>query len=225
MNKTISTTLGILIIILVTGVAGASVLLFNQGVEEQVALEEENFVKEDGVAREDSLELEEGEKTNLVNKLWEKLPQEITIGKRTVILDTESLEPTERTEFSEFPYVIRGDKEVKMEDYLPEMKSTEDPLEYAKRVIEIRLENMFGENGEPSHLGQYSAFFYHTAEGRVVTYIRGMNYMGDSIGGSEFRIDFQIENNEWEIIWAGHRYYCRRMDAEYWSPPADKLCP
>ncbi len=41
MTKTIPTTLGILIVLLFTGLAGASVLLFNQDVEEEVVLEED----------------------------------------------------------------------------------------------------------------------------------------------------------------------------------------
>ncbi len=52
MTKTIPTTLGVLIIVLVAGVAGASVLFFNQEAEE-VALEEETFVEEDEIAEED----------------------------------------------------------------------------------------------------------------------------------------------------------------------------
>ncbi len=53
MTKTIPTTLGILIILLVAGVAGASVLFFNQEIEEKVALEEETFFEEDEIVEED----------------------------------------------------------------------------------------------------------------------------------------------------------------------------
>ncbi len=63
MNKTISTALGVLVIILVAGVAGASVLFFSQDVEEEVAPEEETFVKEDEKSIEDYSEPEEDEKT------------------------------------------------------------------------------------------------------------------------------------------------------------------
>ncbi len=60
MNKTISTTIGVLIVVLVAGVAGASVMFFNQDVEE-VAFKEEIFVEENKIVEEDYLELE-GEK-------------------------------------------------------------------------------------------------------------------------------------------------------------------
>ncbi len=63
MTKTIPTTVGVLIIVLVAGVAGASVLLFSQDAEEEVALEEETFVEEDEIITEDEPELEEDEKT------------------------------------------------------------------------------------------------------------------------------------------------------------------
>ncbi len=53
MTKTIPTTIGVLIVVLVAGVAGASVLFFNQEVEEVVVLEEETFVEVDEIAEED----------------------------------------------------------------------------------------------------------------------------------------------------------------------------
>ncbi len=63
MTKTITTIPGILIVLLVAGVAGASVLLFNQDVEEEVVLEEETFIEEDEIITEDGPEPEEDEKT------------------------------------------------------------------------------------------------------------------------------------------------------------------
>ncbi len=59
MNKTIPTTIGILIVLLAAGIAGASVLLFNQEIEEMTLLEED-FFETDGMAEEDYLESETG---------------------------------------------------------------------------------------------------------------------------------------------------------------------
>ncbi len=61
MTKTIPTTLGILIIVLVAGVAGASILLFNQDIEEDVVLEEETFIEEGEIITEDYSDPEESE--------------------------------------------------------------------------------------------------------------------------------------------------------------------
>ncbi len=54
MTKTIPTTVGILIVVLVAGVAGASVLFFNQDTEEEVALEEETFIEEDEITTDEN---------------------------------------------------------------------------------------------------------------------------------------------------------------------------
>ncbi len=61
MTKTIPTTIGILVVLLVAGVVGASVLFFVQEDEEEVILEEETFVEEDEIITEDEPELEEEE--------------------------------------------------------------------------------------------------------------------------------------------------------------------
>ncbi len=61
MTKTIPTTLGVLIIVLIAGVAGASVLFLSQEDEEEVILEEETFVEEDEIITEDDPEPEEDE--------------------------------------------------------------------------------------------------------------------------------------------------------------------
>jgi hypothetical protein len=69
MNKTIPTTIGILIIVLVAGVAGASVLFFNQ------KFEEESFVETDEIIVEDDLEIS---KNNIIEKdyvIIEKVPR------------------------------------------------------------------------------------------------------------------------------------------------------
>jgi glucan-binding YG repeat protein len=58
MNKTISTILGILIVVLVAGAAGASVLFFNQGSEEIILLEEGETVQKDGFDLEKKEEVE-----------------------------------------------------------------------------------------------------------------------------------------------------------------------
>ncbi len=65
MTKTIPTTIGVLIIILVAGVAGASVLLFSQDVEEEVVLEEKSFIEEDETDTGEEPEIEDDEKTEL----------------------------------------------------------------------------------------------------------------------------------------------------------------
>ncbi len=57
MTKTIPTTIGILIILLVAGVAGASVLFFSQE-DKDVVLLEEGFYETDEVAKEDDVELQ-----------------------------------------------------------------------------------------------------------------------------------------------------------------------
>ncbi len=59
MNKTISTTVGILIIILVAGVAGASVLFFNQGTEEEFFIEGNEITAEEDTELEEDKEIEE----------------------------------------------------------------------------------------------------------------------------------------------------------------------
>ncbi len=56
MTKTIPTTLGILIVAFVAGVAGASVFFFGEEGETEVALEEETFIEEDEIAEEDEVE-------------------------------------------------------------------------------------------------------------------------------------------------------------------------
>ncbi len=60
MTKTIPTTLGILIVLLIAGVAGASVLFYSQE-EGEVVLVEETFVEEDEIITEDDPEPEEDE--------------------------------------------------------------------------------------------------------------------------------------------------------------------
>ncbi len=62
MTKTIPTTLGILIIVLVAGMAGASVLFFNQEIEKEMA-PEKVFIEENEVATESEQMPEEDEKT------------------------------------------------------------------------------------------------------------------------------------------------------------------
>jgi hypothetical protein len=72
MNKTMPTTIGILITVLVAGVAGASVLFFNQGLEEEiVSLEGDVFE----IDKEDEPELEE-EKTGFIKHTSEIFPLE-----------------------------------------------------------------------------------------------------------------------------------------------------
>ncbi len=61
MNKILSTRVGILIIILVAGVTGASVLLFSQNTEEEIVFEEEAFVEEDELITEEYPESEKEE--------------------------------------------------------------------------------------------------------------------------------------------------------------------
>ncbi len=58
MNKQISTTIGILIVVFTAGLAGASVVLFNQEAGKEVILEEGSFSEKDKIALEDNLELE-----------------------------------------------------------------------------------------------------------------------------------------------------------------------
>ncbi len=236
MQKQIPTTVGVLIIVLVAGVAGASVLFLSQDVEEEVAREEETFVEEDEITTEDDSEPEEDEgveedsdvsddeKTDLIDSLWLKLPQEIVmVNKRTVRFDADAIEPTSRTEFGEFPYVgydvNMEEVEIKMEDRFFEPLPGECPLEYAKREIKRRLERKldWGELDGPPTAYQYSASFYHAPERRVAVYIRGMNYLDDSVGGSELRVDFQAQSDEWQMVWAGYRLYCRRPDP-HWRP-------
>ncbi len=59
MNKTISTTIGTLIVLLVAGIAGASVLFFNQEIEEELALEEDSGLEADKETEEDASEQED----------------------------------------------------------------------------------------------------------------------------------------------------------------------
>ncbi len=59
MTKTIPTTLGILIIALVAGIAGASVLFFDQDARQEIK-PEENFVNVDEIITKDDSEIEEG---------------------------------------------------------------------------------------------------------------------------------------------------------------------
>ncbi len=73
MTKTIPTTMGVLIIAFVAGIAGASVLLFSQE-EEEVVLEEETLIEESEIVEEDEVELEKKETTD-INK--DKLKEEI----------------------------------------------------------------------------------------------------------------------------------------------------
>ncbi len=63
MNKTISTASGILIVVLVAGIAGASVLFFNQDVEKKVILEEGIFSEKDKIVTKDDSGLEVDKKT------------------------------------------------------------------------------------------------------------------------------------------------------------------
>jgi hypothetical protein len=58
MKKTISTTIGILIIVLAAGIVGASVLFFNQEVEREIK-PEEDFVNVDEITTKDDLKIEE----------------------------------------------------------------------------------------------------------------------------------------------------------------------
>ncbi len=59
MNKQISTTIGVLIIVLVAGVAGASVLFFNQEAEEEFFIEGNEITAEEDIELEEDKDIEE----------------------------------------------------------------------------------------------------------------------------------------------------------------------
>ncbi len=62
MNKQISTILGILIVVLVAGATGVSVMLFNQELEKEVILKEGTFIGKDEIVLEEDPEIEVDEK-------------------------------------------------------------------------------------------------------------------------------------------------------------------
>ncbi len=59
MIKTIPTTVGILMVVLVAGVAGVSVLFFSQGFEEEVVPEEEASIEEDKMVEKEGFKKDE----------------------------------------------------------------------------------------------------------------------------------------------------------------------
>ncbi len=64
MNKTIPTILGVLMILLVAGVTGVSVMFFSQDFKEVVVYEEESFIEEDETSTINNLKTEEDEFAN-----------------------------------------------------------------------------------------------------------------------------------------------------------------
>jgi hypothetical protein len=46
--------------------------------------------------------------------------------------------------------------------------------------------------------------------------------MDDSVGGYEWRIDLMGNEENWEIVWAGKRWWCRRTLLQEWTTD---LCP
>ncbi len=153
-------------------------------------------------------EIGEGE---IVETILRDLPYNISAGDRVIEFDTETISYTERGEYNKLD-LPRG------------LRNNETPLNYIEDVIEDRL-SLEHIQDSPLHIYDYSVSFYELRERKGISaFVRVMNFPDDSIGGSEERFDFSIQNSDWEIEWYGERFYCRRMDNEFWASPGE-LCP
>lgn len=146
---------------------------------------------------------------NSIKNLWSKLPQEIRINnKRTVKFDTESIQSSPRTEFSE---ITSGRYPANTLGIFERPIADENPLEYAERAISSNIKSLINEiDVAPPNTYQYTSSFYYTEEGRVSVYLRVMNYPDDSVGGYMLRVDFKEIDGVWQMIWAGDKHYCIR---------------
>jgi len=180
----------------------------------------------------------------LVEEELNKLSREITVRGRTVVLDSEAVEPESREEYAQLPYEISiGNEQTQLIEAEFELEPGETPVEFVERILEQQIPPQDELDAYSEEMFQYYASFYsldedilidypasdhedaEPAEEGLSAYIRAMNFPDDSVGGSESRYDFIVsEDGSWILVWIGERTFCRRPGQEFWQP-ADQLCP
>jgi len=173
----------------------------------------------------------------------ERLPQEVEVSGRTVVIDRESVQPESREEYAELPFELEIGDESRLIEARVTQEPGESPVEFAGRALQKMMPSPEELEMYPETMYQYSASIHpmtnsdlsehpaaddgttEPAEEGLSLYIRAMNFPDDSVGGSESRFDFIVSaEGSWVLVWQGDRNFCRRPDQEYWTP-ASELCP
>lgn len=179
----------------------------------------------------------------VVEKELDRLPFEVTVRDRTVVLDRDSIVPELREEYARLPYEVEIGEETRLVETDFQLGSGETPIEFVERIIDDLVPLQDELDLYPEEMYQLSVSFYpldedvvaeypvadrpdaDPAEEGLSAYVRLMNFPDDSIGGNESRYDFIVsEGGGWIMVWIGERTFCRRPGQEFWQP-ADQLCP
>ncbi len=195
-----------------------------------------------GVSK-DHADLDNDFDLTVVKEELNRLPYEITVRDRGVVLDRESIEKKSREKYAQLPYEIEVGEETRLVELDTEIHQGESPIDFVKSILEDQVPPQSELDAYSETMFQYFVSLHLLSEDVVVeypikdhpdaesakegisVYIRSMNFPDDSIGGNEKRYDFIVsENDNWILVWVGERNFCRRPDQEFWQP-ADKLCP
>jgi hypothetical protein len=95
----------------------------------------------------------------------------------------------------------------------------QDP--YAVADLFMETTRRFAEEPIP-----YEESFYLPAppDEAIIIFIQG-EFRDDSVWGSKIRIELVLQDDVWEIVWAGEQWRCRRGDADLIENWHTTLCP
>ncbi len=169
------------------------------------------FSKTDIELTEDELEVT-NELSEVEKILESKLPYQLNVEGREVVFDSESVELVSREFFNE-----RIDVGIILNE-------DQDPIEYTQKQIISELSQEHIIEQKKSFFNYSVSFYSGDTDNQIIAMVRLINLPDDSVGATEERYDFQLDNTVWSLNWYGDRQFCRRMDNEYWAKPG-KLCP